>query len=383
MSEGAPFSSLASAGVESPAHARNRGADEIGTIFITAGLDHRGFTSLDFAEVSLDLYLKRTQVETWLAGGETKTTVAIANHDTGAVVETVTYNPSQAAFEAAVTFQDSNVYTLISRTEELTTFYFGGPTTPALATTSVILSEINTWESTCAACRAMLYTPDIDSYDSHTFITVFKDGDGPVITEISPFPLIIEPNGIAGQSYFRFTTHHVEMRRSKTVLPVDRGIKTITYADNATPIVIVSALHGFDEGDRVLIEGVVGNEDANGDWNIENVTDNTFALIDSAGSGGYVSGGTAIDLNYRICIVTVKSPDEFGTGGTTVKCIPFKILREEDSIYLEPACTRGQDQWQTNLYRGSNHTDPADPSDYPTSCLDEETTGADPDCSLS
>jgi hypothetical protein len=82
----------------------------------------------------------------------------------------------------------------------------------------------------------------------------------------------------------------------------DVGIKAITGATNATPIVITATAHGFSNGDIVSVEGVLGNLAANGLWVIASVAANTFALTDpvsganAVGSAAYTSGGYAVCL---------------------------------------------------------------------------------------
>jgi hypothetical protein len=79
------------------------------------------------------------------------------------------------------------------------------------------------------------------------------------------------------------------------------GIKAITAASNATPIVVTATAHGFTNGDLVYIDGVGGNLAANGFWKIANQATNTFELTDpisaanSVGSAAYTSGGYAIN----------------------------------------------------------------------------------------
>lgn len=83
---------------------------------------------------------------------------------------------------------------------------------------------------------------------------------------------------------------------------VDAGIKAITGATNATPIVVTATSHGFANGDIVSITGVGGNAAANGVWAIANQAANTFELTDpvtgsnAVGSGSYTSGGFAVNL---------------------------------------------------------------------------------------
>ncbi|HKX31497.1 MAG TPA: hypothetical protein VJ302_27670 [Blastocatellia bacterium] len=81
----------------------------------------------------------------------------------------------------------------------------------------------------------------------------------------------------------------------------DTGVKAISGATNATPIVITATGHGFANGDIVFIDGVGGNLAANGLWQIANQATNTFELqrldgTNVVGSGSYTSGGYAVCL---------------------------------------------------------------------------------------
>jgi hypothetical protein len=82
----------------------------------------------------------------------------------------------------------------------------------------------------------------------------------------------------------------------------DVGVKAITGATNATPIVITATAHGFTNGDLVLIGKVGGNLAANGIFKIANQAANTFELTDPitgtnvVGSAAYTSGGYAVNL---------------------------------------------------------------------------------------
>jgi hypothetical protein len=82
----------------------------------------------------------------------------------------------------------------------------------------------------------------------------------------------------------------------------DVGIKAITGASNATPIVITATSHGFANGDIVSIGGVGGNLAANGVFKIANQAANTFELTNPitganvTGSAAYTSGGYAVNL---------------------------------------------------------------------------------------
>lgn len=66
---------------------------------------------------------------------------------------------------------------------------------------------------------------------------------------------------------------------------------SISDATNSGPIVVTSTAHGLANGDRITVYGVAGNTNANGVFNVQNVTANTFELMGSFGSGIYTGGG--------------------------------------------------------------------------------------------
>jgi hypothetical protein len=66
----------------------------------------------------------------------------------------------------------------------------------------------------------------------------------------------------------------------------------ITGATNATPIVITSANHNLQSGQRVTVANVGGNTAANGTFLVARIDANTYSLVGSVGSGAYTSGGT-------------------------------------------------------------------------------------------
>jgi hypothetical protein len=79
-----------------------------------------------------------------------------------------------------------------------------------------------------------------------------------------------------------------------SALEIDQGWMRSARVANATPtspIVVDIPNHGFVNGDRVFIGGVVTNEEANGSWLVDRVDDGHFSLRGSTGSGvGAVSG---------------------------------------------------------------------------------------------
>lgn len=84
----------------------------------------------------------------------------------------------------------------------------------------------------------------------------------------------------------------------------DQGVithpeKTITGVTQANPAVVTAAAHGYANGDRVLITGVVGMEELNNrHFVVANQTTDTFELtgVDSTGYDAYVSGGTSGEI---------------------------------------------------------------------------------------
>jgi hypothetical protein len=93
---------------------------------------------------------------------------------------------------------------------------------------------------------------------------------------------------------------------------------TITGATNASPIVITATAHGMNNGDVVMVSGVLGNTAANGKFTIANKAANTFELAGSTGNGAYVSGGvatTAGSLFGAQFTVGPTVPRLFGVGG--------------------------------------------------------------------
>lgn len=102
----------------------------------------------------------------------------------------------------------------------------------------------------------------------------------------------------------------------------DVGIKAITAATNATPIVVTASSHGFANGDLVWIDGVGGNLSANGVWRVANQAANTFELTNPitganvVGSGAYTSGGVAINLGPTGDFIDDFSASRVGTDQT-------------------------------------------------------------------
>jgi len=104
-------------------------------------------------------------------------------------------------------------------------------------------------------------------------------------------------NVTGGSSYnFKVSTTATDL--------TDGATKTITGATQANPVVITSANHGLNNGNKIVISGVVGMTELNGNtYYVQNATTNTFSLssntdpasttnVDGSGYTAYASAGT-------------------------------------------------------------------------------------------
>ena len=76
---------------------------------------------------------------------------------------------------------------------------------------------------------------------------------------------------------------------------VTETTKSITAVTQANPAVVTSASHGYSNGDRVLVTGVVGMTQLNNrEFTVAGATTNTFELsgVDSSAYTAYTSGGS-------------------------------------------------------------------------------------------
>lgn len=84
-------------------------------------------------------------------------------------------------------------------------------------------------------------------------------------------------------------------------LPTKTGeAVSISNATNTEPIVIVtSSAQDWYDGDKVKVDGVLGNTDANGEWSIRRNNSRNYVLVSSKGNGAYTSGGTATNITNK------------------------------------------------------------------------------------
>ena len=112
---------------------------------------------------------------------------------------------------------------------------------------------------------------------------------------IATNPVYSFTQDVSGKTLVRSVLSFISDFGSIDIIPMlhgGRGIsQDITGATNASPIVVTCNGHGFADGDKVTISGVVGNTAANGTHTVAGKTANTFQLSGVAGNGAYVSGG--------------------------------------------------------------------------------------------
>jgi len=111
-------------------------------------------------------------------------------------------------------------------------------------------------------------------------------------------------------------------------LHLPSGTGAITGASNASPIVITSAGHGLDSGERVTVSGCVGNTAANGTWPVTWVSSSQFSLDGSVGNGAWTSGGTWVELSlgtsWALPVWTIHN-----TGGPAIDVTLENVTTEE------------------------------------------------------
>jgi hypothetical protein len=106
----------------------------------------------------------------------------------------------------------------------------------------------------------------------------------------------------------------------RATFPVTGGAMSlpVTDATNTSPIKITTSKpHGFHDGDIVIVSSVNGNTNANGNWNIANVTSTSFTLSGSYGNGSYVGGsGTVTGDTIQVAGVDVEMTNTAGVTKT-------------------------------------------------------------------
>lgn len=117
-------------------------------------------------------------------------------------------------------------------------------------------------------------------------------------------------NGVARLQGFEFSTTQAYMlefgdeyvRFFKDNANIVLSPKTITAITQANPAVVTSTAHGYTNGTRIVVQGVLGMTQLdNREFEVANAAANTFELlgVNSTGYDAYTSGGTASEI-YEI-----------------------------------------------------------------------------------
>lgn len=121
----------------------------------------------------------------------------------------------------------------------------------------------------------------------------------------------------------------------KTELPHE-----ITDATNASPIVITSAGHKLENGQKVTVSDVGGNTAANGLQTVANITTDTFELQGTTGNGAYTSGGTWVTAEgVRFKKEAVKGELFYDTGENKLYIAVSDAGSSEATLYETAAFT--------------------------------------------
>lgn len=124
----------------------------------------------------------------------------------------------------------------------------------------------------------------------------------------------------------------------------DVGVKAITGATNATPIVITATSHGFTNGDLVYIDNVGGNLAANGVWKVANQATNTFELqrpdgTNAVGSAAFTSGGFAVCIGPSGSGDNLDDFDGCRVSGTTDQTLTSPTITNGVADAADPTFT--------------------------------------------
>lgn len=180
-------------------------------------------------------------------------------------------------------------------------------TSPVTQAVGVTISNLVSWSASnyesnakyAARCRLSLgaLSPNGPS-EAYEFIAltaqqILADQDPPVSMRNGP---IDKATTFVNPVTRVVTTLLASTTPASSVLgdPVTPGCSAldVTGATNASPIVVSAALsHGLQNGDGVVISGVLGNTAANGAHFITVVTGTSFQLDGTTGSGAYAGGG--------------------------------------------------------------------------------------------
>ncbi len=137
----------------------------------------------------------------------------------------------------------------------------------------------------------------------------------------------------------------------------DVGVKAVTGATNATPIVVTATAHGFANGDIVVVNDVAGNLAANGVWKIANQAANTFELTDPVtgtnvvGSAAYTSGGYAVCLGPSAAGDNLDDIDGTRVGTDQTLTAPTVVAGVADAADVTHTAVTGNSVEAVGIYK--------------------------------
>ena len=161
------------------------------------------------------------------------------------------------------------------------------------------------------------------------------------LTEVAFTPEISHPTALACTAN---TTGSETARYTVTAFHEDRGEEglagvgaaiNISGATQANPVVLTTATHGLETGDRVLVEGVVGMVDLNDRrFKITKISTTTFSLDGENGTGyaAYSSAGT-IKPDFIKITNGAATKDNTVTWTTVSDADTYNIYFEKNGIY--------------------------------------------------
>jgi hypothetical protein len=114
----------------------------------------------------------------------------------------------------------------------------------------------------------------------------------------------------------------------------DNAISITGTADNGSGAIrVTAATHGFEDEEVVAIHDVLGCTEANGTWQIDYVSVNTFDLVGSTFTNAWTSGGKVYledDSTYEYPMDRI--PSKFQSAGSVTKY----FLNEDDVVVDDP-----------------------------------------------
>lgn len=204
---------------------------------------------------------------------------------------------------------------------------------------------------------------------------------------------VSDTNTSISNSYSETATTFVQQQQNGTARQADtvRGVKIptlkiITGATNANPISITSTGHGFSTGDLVVIAGVLGNTNANGEYAITVVNANTFTLTGRSGNSSYTANTGAVYALAKSSNDTVIPSGAGITGRILIQIVDangntFDVTRQILSMGMTEGEPNSIVQLQRPLWaaftQGSRDASSATGTNYLTYILNSTFIGAD------